>query len=68
MSTFLSTVLIVLALIVGGLIGYVIAVTQELLECEREMNDIQMRISEHMTEIDALNREIATLEKEIRED
>lgn len=65
MTTLLSAVLIFLVFVVGGLIGYVIALMQELLEAKREMNDIELRIAEHMTEIEAAEEEIERLRREI---
>lgn len=65
MNTLFSVVFMLLVFVVGGLIGYVIALMQELLEVKREMNDIELRIAEHMTEIEATEAEIERLRREI---
>lgn len=66
MNTLFYAVLMLLVFVMGGLTGYVIALMQELLETKREINDIELRIAEHMTEIEATEEEIERLEREIK--
>lgn len=53
MSTLFSVLSMLFVFVIGGLIGYVIALMQELLEAEREINDINLRIIHLESEIEA---------------